>query len=127
MEDDDMADGAFGTLTIGTGGEARFVGSSAGSEYLRDGLHYQDERSLGDGSIYFAAPLATSREQRSRRNQVASQKAPYADNTLILLDSIALVPSGLPCSIEELQGQLPEWEREGKMLVESYWENVNWM
>jgi hypothetical protein len=29
--------------------------------------------------------------------------------------------------IEQLREQLPDWENEGRDLVASYWENVNWM
>ena len=122
-----MADGAFGTLTINTGGEARFVGSFAGSEYLRDGVYDLDGRSIVDGSIELAAPTVIDRDQGSGRTQGASPKAAYRDSALIILDSIAPVAGGFVCSIDALQCQLPDWETEGRMLVDSYWENVNWM
>lgn len=43
---DDVVDSAFGTLTIGTEGRAKFVGSFAGSEYLRENAN-----ELGGGMV----------------------------------------------------------------------------
>jgi hypothetical protein len=34
---------------------------------------------------------------------------------------------GIGGDVEGLRKRLPVWETEGKVLVESYWENVNWM
>lgn len=67
---EEVVDSAFGTLTIGTEGQARFVGSFAGSEYLREaggGVEDEGEASTnaeqGDNS--------TRSESRNRRNEAS--------------------------------------------------------
>lgn len=99
--------GAFGTLTIGTEGEARYVGPNAGSQYLQD----DDD----DGNIERSA---TPPVERARGGA-------YADTGLALLDSI--FPAGSAFTVEELQKDLPDWDAEGRALMTSYWDNVNWM
>ena len=37
------------------------------------------------------------------------------------------LPVGGSGGMERLREQLPVWETEGRLLVEVYWENVNWM
>lgn len=98
-----MVDGAFGTLTIGTEGKAKFVGSFAGSEYLGEG-----EEDSGVNERVLTPPLTAAGGWNMR-------------------DSPSDIPSVTGLDIEELRKLLPVWNTEGKMMMESYWENVNWM
>ncbi len=125
-EEEDAAENTLGTLTIGSEGEARFVGSFAGSEYLRDGEGDGGDGEYVEDPVNLATPPFAANEQWTRQ----AESQPRFAQTHIemgLLDSIVPGHSGSAIDIEALQDQLPEWETEGRMLVESYWENVNWM
>lgn len=122
MEDeDDRLEGGLGTLTISAEGKARFVGSFAGSEYLREG---EDSEGSGDGS----------EDEKKRLGMGLATPPPSA--------SVLHIQSAAPASgllkaltsrdepfldIETLRHKLPDWETEGRALTESYWENVDWM
>ena len=128
IEEDDMVDdGAFGTLTIGIEGEARFVGSFAGSEYLReeedvDGGIISSTDEVLQTPIVLATPPPTARGDWT--GSIRPPKAAYADSAMPPMPPGS---RGSSQEIETLRKQLPDWELEGKALVESYWENVNWM
>nr|XP_018265258.1 transcriptional regulatory protein [Kwoniella dejecticola CBS 10117]OBR87416.1 transcriptional regulatory protein [Kwoniella dejecticola CBS 10117] len=137
---DDLVEGAFGTLTIGEEGQAKFVGSFAGSEYLRD-----DEGSEEEGS----SPLMTSDVQLRTPSHInhngsfppslitppatanADRSQPPPSNGH-RNESVSLQPDLFACgdrqtrSLEQLRTELPDYNNEGRFLVESYWENVNW-
>jgi hypothetical protein len=133
-EEDDTVDSAFGTLTIGTEGQARFVGSFAGSEYLRveaDSEGGSDRSSPAQSGARFgearlATPPASARGEFPRL-ATAPTRAAYAEGGVALLDSLLPGGAGVVDDIERLREQLPDWEREGRELVASYWDNVNWM
>jgi hypothetical protein len=134
-EEDDTVDSAFGTLTIGTEGQARFVGSFAGSEYLRvegDADGHSDKGSpvqtgsRGGQGMGMATPPATATGEFPPTAGHLRQSA-YADGAVALFDSLAAGGTGMTYDIEQLREQLPDWENEGRDLVASYWENVNWM
>ena len=114
---DQVVEQAFGTLTIGLGGEARFVGSLAGSEYLNgnepSGNGTFSPRRDPDMSGWATPPLTAG---------VVSQGG--AD--LAQLELLGLATGSLD-SVSALRELLPKWEDEGRGAVESYWENVNWM
>ena len=99
----------MGVLTISAEGEARFVGSFAGSEYLRD----DENKETGVNATGLATPPS-------------SATAPVFEDT----DGTALEILGFEqneMTIEQFWQQLPDWETEGRFLVEMFWENVNWM
>ncbi|WRT64573.1 uncharacterized protein IL334_001505 [Kwoniella shivajii] len=132
--EDDLVQGAFGTLTIGEEGQAKFVGSFAGSEYLREG-----EESDGEGS-----PIATSNVQlrgstnthgpplvtppataAGEWNQGHQTQNAYQNDGLGLYASL-FAGGDIQSDLEKLRAELPDYDLEGRSLVESYWENVNW-
>ena len=92
-EEEGIVDGNHGTLTLLPSGQARFVGSFAGSEYLREELQ----------------------EHKGRSEMTGITASGTTDD----------------CASGEELGKLrlllPIWETEGAGLVETYWENVNWM
>lgn len=106
-DEDEILDGALGTLTISGEGEARFVGSFAGSEYLREGEEVH-EGPVENGLV--TPPLSAT--------------AGSFDIRAIPFNPLGIVSGG---DIDRLRTMLPDWEAEGKQLVETYWENVNWM
>ena len=110
-EEDDVVDSAFGTLTLGRGGHARYMGSFAGSEYLRS-------RGGEDGQ-----------DEANRRGEVM-MTPPHATEGLPM-SSIPLQMAGVQVrpgvDVEALRRQLPDWDTEGQALVKNYWLNVNWM
>ncbi|WVQ98275.1 hypothetical protein IAU59_005398 [Kwoniella sp. CBS 9459] len=135
--EDELVQGAFGTLTIGEEGHAKFVGSFAGSEYLREG-----EASDGEGSPPPAAEirLRTPKVLSQIVNGVSLVTPPAtaagdwtqhqppdtaADPSLALCSSL-FGTDNTYASIEALRSELPNYDLEGRALVESYWENVNW-
>jgi hypothetical protein len=130
--EDEIIDSAFGTLTIGTEGEAKFVGSFAGSEYLRNG----DDGSEPDSPMeqrsgmqarqmgQTATPPASATDWGKRGE---GPRAAYAEGGLPLMDSVIAGGGSGTYDLEVLRKKLPDWETEGKGLVESYWDNVNWM
>ncbi|KAL1413451.1 hypothetical protein Q8F55_001218 [Vanrija albida] len=122
---DDVTDGAFGTLTISAEGEAHFIGSFAGSQYLRD----EDESASGPStpsdfhSIVNAEVPGTAdgTEQPPRTRRPA-----YADSAIALHDSF-ITGGAVGYDVESLRDQLPDWDEEGRDLMDSYWDHVNWM
>jgi hypothetical protein len=94
------------------------VGSFAGSEYLRD----DSER---DGEV--------SVDGERLQTPVLGMRTPPATAGLGGWTGIAMERDsmsgikGMSGDVEALRRLLPVWETEGKVLVESYWENVNWM
>lgn len=102
-----------GSLSIGTGGETRYVGSLAGSAYLRDrrsppsaGSAY-DAGSAGmalGGGPPGSSGSANSGAGRQRRDVHGGGGDPLAD----------------------LRSRLPPWD-EGRSMAEAYWDHVNWM
>ena len=136
-----MVESALGTLTIGVEGEAKFVGSFAGSEYLqedneegdgdelRPGMKVEMGSSSGrghQGNLDTPPTSAGVGWTRNSNRQREHGKAPYSDGAIALLDSLSPGSKG-KYDIEELRTRLPDWEEEGRALVDSYWENVNWM
>lgn len=102
---DDVVDSAFGTLTLGKGGQSRFVGSFAGSEYLRDTL---GEGETGEGT---ATP------------PISAIGMPMSSIPLAIVGM--KVRPGV--DVEALRRELPDRDGEGASLVKNYWVNVNWM
>jgi hypothetical protein len=107
QDEDEILEGALGTLTISGEGEARFVGSFAGSEYLREG----DETAEGPVESGLVTPPASA-----TAGSFDFRTTPFN-------------PLGIAsrADIDYLRTMLPDWESEGKQLVETYWEHVNWM
>lgn len=114
-EDDDVVDSAFGTLTLGRGGHARYMGSFAGSEYLRDGRGEGDDGSNGPQRPPGAGLLLT----------------PPHSNEGLPMSSLPLMMAGIQVrpgvNVEHMRRMLPDWDTEGQHLVKNYWLNVNWM
>lgn len=111
-EPDESFDGGLGTLTITAEGEARFVGSFAGSEYL------QGEEQAGQHHPQPGSGLATP---------PSSATAPrfLIGRPVGMLDTLGMGQATI--KLENLRDHLPNWEDEGRLLIETYWENVNWM
>jgi len=133
-DEDDMVDSAFGTLTIGTEGQARFVGSFAGSEYLRQTGESQrpspeGSPSWGNTALETPPPSANGPFSAHDPSTTAkrNQKPIYATGGIALADSFVAGGTGGLWDIDSLRAQLPAWEAEGRELVQSYWDNVNWM
>lgn len=102
-EEDNLAGGP-GTLTITSEGRARFVGSFAGSEYLR--------------------------QESQDRKPPSGLATPPPSTTLGSFNPDDVERAGVPSAqidVERLRAQLPVWETEGAALVDTYYENVNWM
>jgi hypothetical protein len=104
-EEDEILDGGLGTLTISSEGEARFVGSFAGSEYLRG----EDEQGQDTG-------LATP--------PTSAAAATFGPRTG-MLDTLG--NAGTSFDLTHVRDHLPKWESEGRFLVDEYWSNVDWM
>lgn len=100
--DEDAVHSAFGTLTIGQDGHARFVGSFAGSEYLR------------------SRPGGTDEVRDAMTPPMTAIGMP-------LMGLPMGVGMGGGVDIEALRSELPEWRTEGEALVKQYWDNVGWM
>lgn len=112
-----MVDSAFGTLTIGRGGEARFVGSFAGSEYLKEAENDEEgDKGLGNG---LPTPPATAVTAGFRFGSGQERSGPTAPGITIggYMDGV---------DVDGLKGLLPDWE-EARELVQNYWDNVSWM
>jgi hypothetical protein len=119
LQPEEIVESTFGTLTIGSAGEARFVGSFAGSQYLgNEGEDKQDQ-------LPTPPPSSVNGFQIPPIN--LSQSAEYAQGGLALQDSLLAGGAGSVYDLEALRRQLPDWESEGQSLCQSYWENVNWM
>ncbi|WVN87270.1 uncharacterized protein L203_102447 [Cryptococcus depauperatus CBS 7841] len=126
-EEDDLLQGAFGTLTVGQEGQARFVGSFAGSEYLREGDNSEDDVPISNVGVSqtaerrsgFMTPPATAQGQWAR---------PHEQLTLpgLGLHSSLFANGEVKYDLDRLRAELPDYDLEGRNLVESYWENVNW-
>ncbi|ORY28500.1 fungal-specific transcription factor domain-domain-containing protein [Naematelia encephala] len=124
VDEDNVVDGAYGTLTLGAEGGARYVGSFAGSAYLRD----QDEEA---GGLGIKSVLGSGRKESSSQGDDFngpghgsglnsgpwSFRLPMAEVT---------VDQDLG-QLEALRSRLPVWESEGRPLVQAYWDNVNWI
>ncbi|WWD21698.1 hypothetical protein CI109_106184 [Kwoniella shandongensis] len=135
--EDELLQGAFGTLTIGQEGQAKFVGSFAGSEYLRDGEESDDENGNGPEG-HFSTPR--SGHNTTQQNPLVTPPATARGNWAEVQQSLreedqepglglhsSLFAGGeLQYDIEQLRDQLPDYDLEGRALVQSYWENVNW-
>lgn len=120
---DDVTDGAFGTLTINPEGEAHFIGSFAGSQYLRDD---DDTTSSPSTPSDFHAIVNAEAPAPDGTEQPRTRRPAYADGALALHDSF--LPGGINgADVDTLRDQLPDWDEEGRDLMESYWEHVNWM
>lgn len=117
----DAAAGAFGTLKIGTEGEAHFIGSFAGSEYLRG----------EDGGSDPSTPSEVMRDPTYF--EPSPSRAAYAESALRLHDAFitggvgVAGAAGADYNIDALRNDLPNWEMEAEKILESYWNNVNWM
>ncbi|KAK4683662.1 hypothetical protein P7C73_g6572, partial [Tremellales sp. Uapishka_1] len=127
-EEDDVVDSAFGTLTIGVEGEARFVGSFAGSEYLKE----EEDDQVSSPDQLLSQPAAQETPPASADDpwtKKTTPKAAYSESGQALHDSFLVAANGRSemSDIEALRERLPDWEKEGRDLVECYWENVNWM
>lgn len=121
-----------GTMTIGRAGESRFIGSFAGSEYLR----------TGSGSL----PVDIQRDGGGERRVVISGLATPPATAAMLNDSgfdvrLHSARSGpmtpgmrmggyaddRNADVEELKMELPDWNSEGRDMVQNYWDNVSLM
>jgi hypothetical protein len=114
-------------LTIGNEGEARFFGSFAGSEYLRD-VRDEDKGNEGDegnnGGLQTEGEASSSSYglgPGSRISGLRGDEVPGDNNEVPLFDT----PT--QSNLMSLQRQLPRWETEGRDLVENYFQNVDWM
>ncbi|EPQ55291.1 hypothetical protein GLOTRDRAFT_138885 [Gloeophyllum trabeum ATCC 11539] len=96
----DSVNDAFGTLTIGDDGRAKFFGRSAGPEILFQGLRSEDDSADG------ASPSSQRRGRSPARG--AAEPALYDDETLAALEA-----------------QLPS-EHRASALCESYLEHSSW-
>jgi hypothetical protein len=115
---EEIVESTFGTLTIGSAGEARFVGSFAGSEYLRDGEDKHD---------HLPTPPPTSIDSFDIPSRPQPPAATYAEGGIALQDSLIAGGVGAFYDLHALRRELPDWEAEGESLCNSYWDNVNWM
>lgn len=89
------------------------MGSFAGSEYLRaEDNGPGPEAPLGNTGLVTPPTSAI----------VATFNARQPPG---MLDALGL--GGPKMGSDQLRNHLPRWEDEGRMLVETYWENVNWM
>lgn len=113
------------------------MGSFAGSEYLREdgsgdelvepetgpdvvgGENAHGHTATGERQKALAAPPATAEGRWSRNEQ---------DNSLPRLGLYSSLFGGgeVKHDLEKLRDELPDYDSEGKALVMSYWENVNW-
>lgn len=113
VEREEMVDGSFGTLTIGPEGQAVFVGNGAGSEFLReDQPNAVDPRTPPPKRNIHQSPL------QETPNSIASE-------TIVPIDTFPFKGSTL--SLERLRDSLPDWDTEGRLCCESYWDNVSWL
>nr|XP_019004911.1 transcriptional regulatory protein [Kwoniella mangroviensis CBS 8507]OCF68372.1 transcriptional regulatory protein [Kwoniella mangroviensis CBS 8507] len=136
--EDDLVQGAFGTLTIGEEGQARFVGSFAGSEYLKEGDESDEDGSspMVTSNVQLGAPTVNDATRHSQRPPLVTPPATaagewnqsqniYGNDGLGLYSSL-FAGGDVKFSLDKLRAELPDYEMEGRALVESYWENVNW-
>ena len=120
LQPEEVVESTFGTLTIGSTGEARFVGSFAGSQYLGEEGEKQEQPLT-------PPPTSTNTNGFQIPPINISQSAEYAEGGLALQDSMLAGGVGSVYDLENLKRLLPDWETEGQSLCASYWENVNWM
>lgn len=124
----DATAGAFGTLKIGTEGEAHFIGSFAGSEYLREEGASSDPSTPSEG-IRPGDPSYFNDAQAGP----STSRAAYADTALRLHDAFIAGgvgiagAAGADYGIEALRNELPDLDMEGHAMLKAYWDNVNWM
>jgi hypothetical protein len=93
-------------LRSGKENVSRYVGKLAGSEYLQD-LGRDGEEGLMSMS---ASPMPTrgpATVEHQRSSNIGTKRP---------LDGI-----------EDIRAKLPDWETEGRALVDTYWNNVDWM
>ncbi|WVQ79861.1 hypothetical protein IAT38_001961 [Cryptococcus sp. DSM 104549] len=129
--EDDLLQGAFGTLTIGQEGQATFVGSFAGSEYLREGEDSGDEidarlQTPLPGAGISNAGMATPPATAAGGQWTGDDRDGDELDAGLGLHSSLFAGGDVQFDLEALRKELPDYDREGRALVESYWENVNW-
>ena len=157
QEEEDIIKGGLGTLTISPEGNSRFVGSFAGSEYLgqpqRDEEEGQGENGFSErenegsssspqeerletstagqiGHIGHVGYTGLATPPATGRGEWTGMETAYNRLALHGASNIPGVVAGGGIGVqdvESLRAQLPEWDNEGRLLCESYWENVNWM
>lgn len=107
----DSEERGTGLLLLGLNGESVFVGPSAGSEFfdLADSVNHE---------AAWATPPTT-----------ASISDPPAHTHGHFTSPIGIWPSSEDPdgAFWDMRQRLPDWETEGRQLIEQYWENVNWM
>ena len=126
---------ACGTLVIGVHGEARFMGSSAGSEYLREAeMGGGDMEEYGgviespdEVSVTFNTGPNAGRDCRSKQLQTSPSVFKLRSGVSLQLNPIPFCGVEPSLDIGKLREHLPDWDLEGRSLVEIYWENVDWM
>ncbi|ODN79453.1 hypothetical protein L202_03431 [Cryptococcus amylolentus CBS 6039] len=118
---EDRLEGAFGTLTMGQEGQATYVGSFAGSEYLREEAVDEDEKNAADGPL--RTPPATA---RTAPRTLPSQEREEDFWPGLGLHASLMAGGEVKWDLNSLRAELPDYEIEGRVLVAAYWENVNW-
>ncbi|WVQ75829.1 hypothetical protein IAR50_005462 [Cryptococcus sp. DSM 104548] len=115
---EDRLEGAFGTLTMGHEGQATYVGSFAGSEYLREEDGNGNEEDTAEGPLRTppaTAPLARPAQEREKDFWPS-----------LGLHSSLMAGGEVKWDLNSLRAELPDYDIEGRVLVAAYWENVNW-
>nr|XP_019008279.1 transcriptional regulatory protein [Kwoniella pini CBS 10737]OCF47060.1 transcriptional regulatory protein [Kwoniella pini CBS 10737] len=137
---DELVEGAFGTLTIGEEGQAKFVGSFAGSEYLREEIESSEEGSSPSmvSNVLLQTPSNMEHNGGYQHPLITPPATANAESNRVQLgtdhhdDGLGLHPDlfaggdNQAHSLDQLRMELPDYNNEGKLLIESYWENVNW-
>ncbi|ORX34053.1 fungal-specific transcription factor domain-domain-containing protein [Kockovaella imperatae] len=113
---------AFGTLTMGRDGQARFIGGLAGSEYLQDG---DEKPNRGRPVFSEASGLATPPETAGLH--VSPRFDGIDDLWEPALGLVAPGRGGTNTGPRTVLGRLPSWDDEGSILVANYRDNVDWM
>jgi hypothetical protein len=113
-----VVDSAFGTLTIGRAGESHFVGSFAASEYHRTGPAAQDGDNRRDEISGLATPPNTGILGRGFQVRASYTGPPVPGFR------ISGYPDDTGMDVEELRRSLPNWEAEGRDMMQNYWDNV---
>lgn len=123
-------------MTIGQEGQATFVGSFAGSEYLREGEGSGDELTGSEtGPGVLGGGNARGHNATEQRRQALATPPSTAEGRWSGNEEYSNLPGlGLHSSLfargeiklDKLRDELPDYDREGRALVTSYWENVNW-
>jgi len=123
-----------GSLSIGTGGAARYVGSLAGSAYLRD----REERAEAEEASTLAERWDAGSPEKERhlgagvRVRTAGGGGALGSVGGVLAGAAVRglgisTPNGeARAYLGDIHSRLPDWE-EGRVMAEAYWDNVNWM